>query len=161
MMNDEFRRRGSSTSAGVPPSPTRTRGATTSRSPPGKLSLSCHSSCHSCHSPTGAKSPPGCEPNNEASLSPCEEFINRRPLISASPQVHPRRYIKERLKQTSTKLRSETSLSTCEEFINRQPLISASQPRLRYIQSCQHQPFKKIYKGESKANNDQTKPSFV
>jgi len=38
-------------------------------------------------SPTGAKSPPGCEPNNETSLSPCEEFINRRPLISASPQL--------------------------------------------------------------------------
>merc|ERR1711936_524153 len=41
-------------------------------------------------SPTGLKSPPGCEPNNETSLSPCEEFINPRPLISTSPQL-PRR----------------------------------------------------------------------
>jgi len=41
-------------------------------------------------SPTGIKSPPGCEPNNETSLSPCEEFINPRPLISTSPQL-PRR----------------------------------------------------------------------
>merc|ERR1712025_1477202 len=32
-------------------------------------------------SPTGTKSPPGCEPNNETSLSPCEEYINRRPLV--------------------------------------------------------------------------------
>jgi len=38
-------------------------------------------------SPTGIKSPPGCEPNNETHLSPCEEFINRRPLISTSPQL--------------------------------------------------------------------------
>merc|ERR1711988_550778 len=41
-------------------------------------------------SPTGLKSPPCCEPNNETSLSPCEEFINPRPLISTSPQL-PRR----------------------------------------------------------------------
>merc|ERR1711953_1119252 len=41
-------------------------------------------------SPTGIKSPPGCKPNNETSLSPCEEFINPRPLISTSPQL-PRR----------------------------------------------------------------------
>merc|ERR1712241_1132652 len=40
-------------------------------------------------SPTGIKSPPGCclEPNNETSLSPCEEIINGRPLISPSPQL--------------------------------------------------------------------------
>ena len=40
-------------------------------------------------SPTGIKSPPGCclEPNNETSLSPCDEIINGRPLISPSPQV--------------------------------------------------------------------------
>jgi len=38
-------------------------------------------------SPTGIKSPPGCEPNNETSLSPCEEYVNRRPLISTSPQL--------------------------------------------------------------------------
>jgi len=38
-------------------------------------------------SPTGIKSPPGCEPNNETHLSPCEEFINRRPLITTSPQL--------------------------------------------------------------------------
>merc|ERR1712227_814701 len=38
-------------------------------------------------SPTGLKSPPGCEPNNETSLSPCEEYINRRPLVSTSPQL--------------------------------------------------------------------------
>ena len=38
-------------------------------------------------SPTGLKSPPGCEPNNETSLSPCEEYINRRPLVP-SPQVN-------------------------------------------------------------------------
>merc|ERR1712227_429381 len=37
-------------------------------------------------SPTGLKSPPGCEPNNETSLSPCEEYINRRPLVP-SPQL--------------------------------------------------------------------------
>merc|ERR1711884_719165 len=40
-------------------------------------------------SPTGIKSPPGCclEPNNETSLSPCDEIINGRPLISPSPQL--------------------------------------------------------------------------
>jgi len=41
-------------------------------------------------SPTGVKSPPGCEithQSNENNLSPCEEYVNKRPLISTSPQL--------------------------------------------------------------------------
>lgn len=41
-------------------------------------------------SPTGVKSPPGCEitnQSNENNLSPCEEFVNKKPLISTSPQL--------------------------------------------------------------------------
>ena len=38
-------------------------------------------------SPTGVKSPPGCDQYSD-SLSPSEEYVNKRPLISTSPQVN-------------------------------------------------------------------------